>query len=140
MSEEKTSLGKIANKIRNRENPKDVFYTPEVLAKKHINMIESNSEEIWYDDSKGKGAYYNNFPTDNKKYSEIDEGKDLFDFNEKVDIICTNPPYSLLNKILEKSVSLQPRVISYLIGQQNLTPHRLQYMKDNGYGLVKLHL
>tara|TARA_R100000329_G_C7601149_1_gene213212 strand:- start:485 stop:1060 length:576 start_codon:yes stop_codon:yes gene_type:complete len=140
MSFRKHNLGNIANKIQNRAKPKDVFYTPEVLAKKHIEMIVSGAGDIWYDNARGKGAYYDNFPTENKRWSEIDEGRDLFDFNERVDIICTNPPYSLLNKILEKSVSLQPRVISYLIGQQNLTPHRLQFMKNNGYGLVKLHL
>ena len=140
MSFRKHNLGNIANKIQNRAKPKDVFYTPEVLAKKHIEMIVSGAGDIWYDNARGKGAYYDNFPTENKRWSEIDEGRNLFDFNERVDIICTNPPYSLLNKILEKSVSLQPRVISYLIGQQNLTPHRLQFMKNNGYGLVKLHL
>tara|TARA_R110000751_G_scaffold10066_1_gene37439 strand:- start:74 stop:646 length:573 start_codon:yes stop_codon:yes gene_type:complete len=133
--------GKIANDIRNRKNPKDVFYTPEILAKKHISMIPVLSqEEIWYDDSRGKGVYYNNFLSPNKEWSEITEGKDLFDFNKKIDIICGNPPYSFLNEIFEKSVSLQPRIISYLIGQQNLTPHRLVYMRQNNYGLTKLHL
>ena len=134
------NIGSISKKIRTRETPKDVFYTPEVVAKKHIEMIECKQNDIWYDDSKGKGIYYDNFPTEKKEWSEIRLGKDLFDFDKPINIICGNPPYSLINKILEKSVSLKPRIISYLIGQQNFTPHRLNFMNDNGYGLIKLHL
>ena len=130
----------VNRKIQLRDKPRDVFYTPELLAKKHINMINCDKNEIWYDDSKGKGIYFDNFPTDKKEWSEITENKDLFDFNEPVDIICGNPPYSKINDILKKSVSLKPRIISYLIGQQNLTPHRLEFMNENGYGLIKLHL
>ena len=133
-------IGKTANRIKNRKTPKDVFYTPEILAKKHIDMIEYNKEDIWYDDSRGKGVYFNNFPTKKKYWSEITENKNLFDFDKPIDIICGNPPYSFINKILQKSVSLKPRIISYLLGQQNLTPHRLKFMKENNYGLTKLHL
>ena len=134
------TIAETSRKIQKRETPKDVFYTPEIVAKKHIDMIETKPTEIWYDDSKGKGIYYNNYPTENKEWSEITEGKDMFEFNKKIDIICGNPPYSLINKILEKSVSLNPRIISYLIGQQNFTPHRLKFMNENGYGLIKLHI
>ena len=57
-----------------------------------------------------------------------------------MDIICSNPPYSIIDKILEKSVALNPRVISYLIGVNNLTAKRIEYMENNGYGLKKIHM
>ena len=134
------NLGHTMNSVKNRGKPKDVFYTPVVLAKKHIAMIEAREGDIWYDDSAGKMAYFDNFPTQNKYFSEITKGKNLFHFSKDVDIIIGNPPYSILTDVMLKSISLNPRIISYLIGQQNFTPHRLKLMKDNGYGLIKIHI
>jgi len=103
-------------------------------------MIDLKENEIWLDPFKNSGVYYNNFPTNNKLWCEILEEKDFFEFNEKVDVICSNPPYSLMDKVLEKSISLKPRVISYLIGVGNLTTRRIEMMEKAGYGITKLHM
>jgi hypothetical protein len=129
-----------SHNIKQREIPNDVFITPLKLAKYNIDMIEYNEDEIWYDPFKNNGSYYNQFPNENKKWSEILEERDFFTFDEKVDIICSNPPYSMINKVLEKSVELKPRIISYLIGINNLTAKRLEYMENNGYYITKLHM
>lgn len=129
-----------SHKIRNRENSNDVFITPLELAKKGIEMIEYNNNEIWLDPFKNSGNYYNQYPNENKKWCEILEKKDFFNFNEKVDIICSNPPYSILGKVLEKSIELKPRIIQYLIGMGNLTTKRIEMMEDAGYGLTKIHM
>jgi len=128
---------KKGHSIKKRDKPNDIFLTPVNLCKKHINSIESNDTDIWYDPFKNTGNYYNNYPNDNKVWSEILEGEDFFDFNMEVDIICSNPPYSMIDKILEKSISLNPHTISYLIGQGNLTARRIEYMNKAGYGLDK---
>jgi hypothetical protein len=129
-----------SHKIKNRVNPNDVFITPLKLAKYNIDMIEYNQDDIWYDPFKNNGSYYNQFPNDNKLWSEILEDKDFFTFDEKVDIICSNPPYSMINKVLEKSVELKPRIISYLIGINNLTAKRMEYMENSGYYITKIHI
>ena len=132
---------KVAHKIKHRDKPKDVFITPEKLAKKNIDMIdESYRNLVWYDPFKNSGSYYNQFPSDNKKWSEILENKDFFDFNEEVDVIVSNPPYSMIDKVLEKSVSLKPMIISYLLGINNLTAKRMEYMESQGYYITKLHM
>ena len=46
----------------------------------------------------------------------------------------------MIDKVLEHSVSLNPRIISYLIGQGNLTTKRIEYMNSKGYGLVSIHM
>lgn len=130
----------ISTSIKKRKTPNDVFITPLKLAKCNIDMIEYNKEDIWYDPFKNNGSYYNQFPNDNKIWSEIIDGKDFFEFNEKVDIICSNPPYSMIDKVLEKSVSLNPRIISYLIGVNNLTAKRIEFMESRGYYITKLHM
>jgi len=136
----KMSKSITSHNIKQRETPNDVFITPLKLAKYNIDMIEYNEDEIWYDPFKNNGSYYNQFPNENKKWSEILEERDFFTFDEKVDIICSNPPYSMINKVLEKSVELKPRIISYLIGINNLTAKRLEYMENNGYYITKLHM
>ena len=136
----KMSKSITSHNIKQREIPNDVFITPLKLAKYNIDMIEYNEDEIWYDPFKNNGSYYNQFPNENKKWSEILEERDFFTFDEKVDIICSNPPYSMINKVLEKSVELKPRIISYLIGINNLTAKRLEYMENNGYYITKIHM
>ena len=133
----------VAHKIKHRDKPKDVFITPEKLAKTHIDMIdESYRNLVWYDPFKNSGSYYNQYPcaNENKKWSEILENKDFFDFNEEVDVIASNPPYSMIDKVLEKSVSLKPMIISYLLGINNLTAKRMEYMESQGYYITKLHM
>ena len=59
-------------------------------------------------------------------------------FDGKINIICSNPPYSLLDKVLEKSIALKPRIISYIIGHISFTAKRMAYMEENGYFLQKV--
>jgi hypothetical protein len=119
----------ISRNIKHRETPNDVFITPIELAKQHINMINYKENEIWLDPFKNSGVYFNNFPSSNNLWCEILEQKDFFEFDKQVDIICSNPPYSLMDKVLEKSISLKPRIISYLIGIGNLTSRRIEMME-----------
>ncbi len=128
----------VGHKIKKRTKANDVFLTPLKLAKKHIDLIEFEDSDIWYDPFKNSGNYYNQFPNDNKLWSEILEDEDFFEFTTEVDIICSNPPYSMINKVLEKSVSLKPRIISYLIGMGNLTTKRIEDMNKWGYGLKNI--
>ena len=97
----------ISRNIKNRNNPNDIFITPLKLAKSHIDKIEYKDDDIWYDPFRNNGSYYNQFPNKNKVWSEILDNKDFFTFNEKIDIICSNCPYSMIDKVLEKSVSLK---------------------------------
>jgi len=130
----------ISHSIRKRSTANDVFYTPLELSRFQIEKIETYEGDKWLDPFKGLGSYYNQFPTDNKDWTEITDNRDFFTYEEGVDIICSNPPYSLINEVFTKSISLNPRVISYLIGQGNLTPKRIEFMNSHGYGLSFLHL
>ena len=129
-----------SHKIRNRETPKDVFFTPQTAVTQHLSLITEYTKpaDKWFDPFYGEGVYYNSFPTENKDFTEITLQKDFFQYTLDTDVICSNPPYSMINQVLEHSVKLKPRVISYLIGMGNLTPRRIEYMNVNGYGLAKV--
>lgn len=126
--------------IKQRQEAKDVFYTPITVVQKHLSLIESNETDVWYDPFAGKNIYFNNFPTKKKFCSEISRGTDFFKFNLPIDIICSNPPYSIIDKVLEHSVSLKPRVISYLLLEGKMTPKRLEFMNNSGYSLTSQYI
>lgn len=139
----KSSVG---HKIKNKDKPNDVFYTPLNLVKKHLEIIKPfvKDKDIILDPFYGDGAYHNLFKDyfkDNTfDFTEIELKKDFFKYDKNVDIIVSNPPYSCINEVLEHSIKLKPRIISYLIGIHNLTPKRIEYMNNNGYKIVNVHM
>ena len=125
--------------IKARKEAKDVFYTPLLVAQTHISQIKHKEEDMWFDPFYGKGIYYDNFPTTKKDFTEIALGKDFFTSDVKPDIICSNPPYSMVDEVLQKSVEMNPRIISYLLLQGKMTPKRLEFMKQHNYGLTAVY-
>jgi hypothetical protein len=128
------------NTVKGRTVGKDVFYTPRGLSLSQIQRVPARETDLWLDPFRGLGSYYDQFPTENKDWCEITDGRDFFEYDGPVDVICSNPPYSILNAVFEKCVSLKPRVISFLIGQCNLTPKRIELMQTHGYALSGLHI
>lgn len=131
---------KVSYNIKQRRSANDIFITPLDLAKKQIDLINYNENDIWLDPCKNSGNYYNQFPTDKKDWCEILDGKDFFEYNKNVDIIIQNPPYSILDKWIKKNIELNPKIISFLIGIGNLTTKRIETFENAGYGLTKLKM
>lgn len=130
----------ISHDIKHRKVAKDVFYTPITVVKKHLECIEAKPTDKWFDGFAGKHIYYDNFPTENKDYTEITEDKDFFAYDSPVDIICSNPPYSIIDKVLEHSVKLNPRIISYLLLEGKMTPKRIEFLNRNGYSMTGMYM
>lgn len=132
----------ISHNIKHRSTPKDVFYTPTAVAKRHIAIVNqfATKDDLWLDAFKGQGVYYNNFPTENKQSGEITEGVDFFQRTEHADILCSNPPYSCLDKVIQHSIELKPRIISYLLGHGAMTPRRMKMLNDAGYSLKHMYI
>lgn len=133
-----------SHKIKNRETPNDKFYTPISLVKIHLELVKPLiGDGVILEAFMGSGNYYNEMKktfTNDIDFTEIDIGLDFFEYNRKCDYIISNPPYSCIDKVLEKSVELNPKVISYLIGFHNITAKRLEFMKLKGYGVRQFHL
>jgi len=145
MAEAKPSFTEITRDIKKRENPKDVFITPLPLAKKQIDFVKvwscCNDDDMWFDPFRNNGSYYNQFPSGCRKdWTEILDNKDFFKYEKPITIIASNPPYSILDKVIKKSIELKPRIISYLIGFHNLTARRMEMFNNAGYKLVGMHM
>jgi hypothetical protein len=135
----------ISHSIKKRDSSNDKFYTPISLVKIHLDKFKQIPDDsIIFEPFYGNGAYFNEMKNrySNCKliYNEIDIGLDFFEFEGKVDYIISNPPYSIIDRVLVKSVSLKPKIISYLIGFGNITSKRIEFMNHNGYFITDFHL
>tara|TARA_R110000803_G_scaffold38578_3_gene83491 strand:- start:1538 stop:2104 length:567 start_codon:yes stop_codon:yes gene_type:complete len=131
---------KIGNDIKNRKESNDKIYTPKPVALRMIEMCELKEGDTVLDPSYGGGVFYDNLPEFvDKDYCEIEQDKDFFDYNNRVDCIVGNPPYSLWNKWLDHTMKITDK-FCYVFGILNLTDVRLRKIIDNGYGITKIHL
>ena len=132
--------------IQRREKPQDVYYTPTDVVKAHLAECVPYYQkgDLVFDPFFGKGAYYNLydafFPHCRKDFTEIAMGKDFFEYDGKPDIVVSNPPFSLLTKIMKRLLQLRPKCISMLMGCMNLTMVRARMMDEAGYALVSLRI
>jgi hypothetical protein len=89
-------------------NKNDVCFTPDWLAKKICFLFPIYGRV--YEPCKGEGVFLKYLPKDTL-WSEITEGKNMYDFDEKVDWIVTNPPYSDFNRFLDHSFKLADNIV-----------------------------
>jgi len=155
----------VSHKIKSRAVANDVVFTPTVVAKDHFEHIKGviqkcftetiedwlfldpcrNSKDGVYFKTIDDWIYYDAWESAGA-WNEIDwceklEGKDFMDYTvphpqtHKTLAIIGNPPYSILDKWFEKTISLKPKVFSYLIGVHNLTCKRIEMAEKAGYSL-----
>lgn len=129
---------KIMKEIQTKQKPNDIVYTPQKIVDLMIEDININDSIL--DPCYGKGVFYNSFKNKNKHYCEITKNLDFFDFNENIDLIYGNPPYSLLTKWLEHSFKICNKKIKYIIGMYSLTPARLTLAEKYGFYITDILL
>jgi len=138
-------MDKTGKKIQKRENPNDVFITPNTLVEEHYKLVKPylNDMDNVLDPCMNfeTRKYFNKFKgIYNVDWCEITHGRDFLKYDKNPDVIVGNPPYSMIDAFLDKSIELEPRVISYLIGFANITTKRLEKMEKAGYKCVEFHL
>ncbi len=115
--------------------PNDKIYTPEKVAKEMISFYNLSGKVL--DPFKGGGVFYNNLPDNVDSYwCEIDEEVDFFEFEERVDWIISNPPYSIFDEVLEHSFKISENVV-YLVPLSKVVSSLGRIKKILGYGNVK---
>tara|TARA_R110001632_G_scaffold63407_2_gene151653 strand:+ start:725 stop:1318 length:594 start_codon:yes stop_codon:yes gene_type:complete len=129
---------KAMNTIKNRPKPNDKIYTPPKVVDIMLKFCNYKQGDLVLECCKGKGAIYDKL-SEPKQYCEIDEGLDFFNHHKKVDIIISNPPYSILDNWFKHTYTLCNK-FCYIIGMYSLTPKRLQVMNENGFYITKMLL
>ena len=134
-------MNKLIQKKVNKCSAQDCKQTPTDLAQKLINMVPFKPTDSLYEPFKGNGNFYNLFPTENVKFwSEIKEDKDFFNFEQNVDWVISNPPWSKITRILDKLVKICNTGFALLIHSLTISPNRIKFIEDNGFVITKYHM
>ena len=117
-------------------NPNDVVFTPDWLAKQICGMFSISGKVL--EPCKGEGAFLKYLPQ-NTDWCEIADGKNYYDYNEKVDWIVTNPPYSDYNRFLSHSFCLADNIVLLVpVSKMFKSMGTLKSIMDYG-GFVSIH-
>mgnify|MGYP006307567683 CR=1 FL=1 len=119
-------------KPKHHHSDRDRIFTPEDVAKECIKKIPSSVGDSWCDCCLGEGVFYNNFPTDNKHWYEIDKGRDFLTSSEKYDWIVTNIPFSKPKEFIAKMSDNCNKGFGILCLANSMTATRLEQLKKKG--------
>lgn len=112
----------------------DVVMTPEPLAIKLIEHFKPKGHGL--EPCRGTGNIWRNL--ENADWCEISEGKDFFEYNQSVDYIFTNPPWSQIRKFLQHSYCLANDIYMLFTVNHLWTKARLKDMKKAGFGIKEI--
>lgn len=113
----------------------DKVYTPEAVAKAIISKYDLYGKVL--DPFKGKGAFYDNYPdTIEKDWCEIDDGRDFFEYNEHVDWIVTNPPYSIYDDVMAHAAAISDNIV-WLVPLNKIVNSMRRLRASMNYGGIK---
>ena len=114
----------------------DVVYTPDYLAKEIIDHYQPIGKLL--EPCRGGGAFFQYMP--GADYCEIQEDLSFYDYEDKVDWIVTNPPWSKIRQFLEHSFKIEAENIVYLCNfNAFVTRARMNLIFDNGYGIKEVY-
>jgi hypothetical protein len=130
----------VCKSISSRGKPNDKIYTPAPLVDILLNMCDFKDGDRVLDCCMGEGAFYNKLPPFViKEWCEIDKGKDFFEWNEKVDWVIGNPPYSVWTKWLEHTAKITDKFV-YVFGSYNFTETRILSLLEKGFNITEIVL
>ena len=112
--------------------------TPRRVTIKLIKKIPASKNDSWCDPCYGNGVFYENFPTNNKKYYEINLGRDYLKCNKKYDWNVTNIPFSKPKEFIFKMAKQSNKGFGILCLANSMTATRLKFLEQLGFHIHSL--
>jgi hypothetical protein len=116
-------------------NACDVVYTPDFVARDIVRHFKPKGRIL--DPCCGDGAFLKYMP--GADWCELAKGRDFFDYEEPVDWIISNPPYSIYNEWFEHSVKIAQNIVYLIPIMKAMTLPRLIAAYDKG-GFVETRI
>ena len=116
---------------------KDIVMTPEYLAKEIIEHFNPTGRIL--DPCRGEGAFYDNYPGDDKDWCELGEGKDFLQYQKKVDWIITNPPWSKMQQFLAHGMKVADNIVYLTTINHYTTKRRIRDMRDADFAIKEIY-
>jgi len=120
-------------KSKHAHSDRDRIFTPESVAIRLIEKIPSSDNDSWCDPCFGRGIFYNNFPSKNKEFFEIDMGKDFLHCSKQYDWVVTNIPFSQPRKFIFKMAGCSRKGFGILCLANSMTATRLLKLEQQGF-------
>lgn len=118
----------------------DEVMTPEPLALALVQHFKP--EGVVLEPCKGENAFIKALEKQPNvteiKWCEISEGKDFFAFNERVDWVITNPPWSKMRKFLQRAYELADDVAFLMTINHCWTKARRRDREKAGFGIKEI--
>jgi len=95
----------------------DFYPTPGYTIDSMLNLINWNEVNTFLEPCKGDNAIYNKVPdTVDKHWCELSLGRDYLESieSQEYDLIVTNPPFSIADQFIQKSLS-ESKTVCYLL-------------------------
>lgn len=112
----------------------DVVMTPPNLAKRLIKHF--NPTGYGLEPCRGTGNIWSQL--ENADWCEIAEGRDFYEYNNRVDYVFTNPPWSHIRKFLQHSYTITDNVYILCTVNHLWTKSRLRDMTNAGFGIKEV--
>ena len=116
--------------------PNDVVMTPQETANWIVDYYKPTGRVL--EPCRGDGKFYNR--PEFTDWCEISEGLDFFDFNDKVDWIITNPPFSIYDAFLTKAFEVADNVVFFCPINKMCKSQRIDRMIEEYGGLKEVIL
>jgi hypothetical protein len=116
---------------------KDLVMTPPDLAIEIINHFKPTG--VILDPCRGDGAFYNNLPPATRDWCELNEGRDFFDYNQQVDWIITNPPWSKMATFLSHGMQIADNIVYLTTINHYTTKKRIREMNASGFAIKEIY-
>ena len=113
----------------------DVVMTPEPLCKEIVEHFKPTEKIL--EPCKGTGNFLKYMKAD---WCEINEGKDFFDYDKKVDWIITNPPWSQIRPFLKHSMKVADNIVFLVTVNHLWTKARIRDLKESGFWVKEILL
>ena len=119
----------------------DLVMTPPELAAVVIGHFAGRMSGTVLDPARGQGAFHDRFPAClARHWCEITEGRDFLDWQQPVDWVMSNPPWSRLRDFSRHAMRIAPNIV-WLAPLTNLTTKaRLRDLDEAGFGIAELVL
>ena len=114
----------------------DSVQTPIDIAKLIVSAFPPQGTVL--EPCRGDGNIYRELP-EPKCWCEIIQGKDFFDFSDKVDWIITNPPYSIYDNFLEHCFEVADNVVLLAPIAKAFKSMKIEKMVDEYGGLKTIY-
>jgi hypothetical protein len=108
--------------------------TPKPLAKMIVDYFNPTGKML--EPCRGNGSFMEYMP--NADWCEITDGRDFFEYNNKVDWIITNPPWSIFRPFLIHSLKVSDNIVFLIPIVHYFGKARLREIKNAGFGFKEM--